>query len=493
MAWRQLQKPTEHVSELLTRPDCSLEMLAQESEVREAFRQQKGDLITFLVPHMNEILEIGLEEKKSDDEQLQKMCVFFLTTSCPSFSAQLSSNQLFLGKLTSFLTTTPHFSPSAIAAFCGTLDNLVQESSGFVFKYFPEPDVFIKSFVQHLSLLPVSSCLRGWSEGITQATLEFFEKENVSSLVLKMLGQDPNVNASVLSILTEMTCMDLPNANLIQCLIEPESLQAFFEIAIGESNSLSLLSFNLILELSGCCDANDGVFPDEQSDAVFNFVYEHLTEICHYITKDAGFSTAKSRACEVIMDALTFVNQIPECVYGLLEVLWDRVFENPILSILHCSFLGLLSAIETKDKMIFKRIDMRQRIADAFKHRDTTVACYWGHLFKTAEMIVDAENQPDTPCADWDEYVDGVYESMRFITESEYGGPLPSLDSISSSSYGSSGDGADGDLFGRLKSNVTLDDDDEEEEEEEEDSSDGFESDEEGTDKITLIDISDYM
>ena len=385
MAWSFPRQDFQHVTDLAKDPECTLDALAQESDIREAFRQGDAALIPFLLAHLDEIIDIALGEKEGADISTRAVCVYFLSTNCPVFSAQLSCSPLFLGKMTEFISKSGEFSIPAISTFCRAMEVLTQHSRGFVFKYLPEPDIFLTNVIQKISYLPVASFLEGITENVNQAILDFLREQNATHQLFEMFGDDERANASILAILTNIASMELPNATLIECLL----------------------------------------------DEAANFVMRHMSDITGYIEREGSFTTAKARGGDLLIEAISCSDEVPDCVYSLLRVLFEKMFENPVHSSLHCTLLGIAGAVEAKDKGLFQRFDVRQRIVDAFAKRNTTVAMYWGHLFKLAEMVVDAEVQPQSVCDGWDAFIDGPYESMRSAMEAQYGGPLPHSSSSS--------------------------------------------------------------
>ena len=431
MAWSFPRQDFQHVTDLAKDPECTLDALAQESDIREAFRQGDAALIPFLLAHLDEIIDIALGEKEGADISTRAVCVYFLSTNCPVFSAQLSCSPLFLGKMTEFISKSGEFSIPAISTFCRAMEVLTQHSRGFVFKYLPEPDIFLTNVIQKISYLPVASFLEGITENVNQAILDFLREQNATHQLFEMFGDDERANASILAILTNIASMELPNATLIECLLDEAALDKLFSFCVGDSVVLSSLAFNLMLELCACCEDREELFTDVDPRAVINFVMRHMSDITGYIEREGSFTTAKARGGDLLIEAISCSDEVPDCVYSLLRVLFEKMFENPVHSSLHCTLLGITGAVEAKDKGLFQRFDVRQRIVDAFAKRNTTVAMYWGHLFKLAEMVVDAEVQPQSVCDGWDAFIDGPYESMRSAMEAQYGGPLPHSSSSS--------------------------------------------------------------
>ncbi|KAK8896079.1 hypothetical protein M9Y10_013969 [Tritrichomonas musculus] len=426
MTWRFRRDTFQNIIELVASPDCSLEQLAKCPNVRAAFKRQLKNLIDYLVPNIQEIIDIVLGDKK-ESELVSSMCMYFMTNQSPSFTAQFSNNPLFLMRLSNCLTKENNANSKSLISFSRILEFLVKVSNGFVLKMYPDKFNLLPRLLTHINDFSVYSLLCEITDHGHKVTLEYLESINASKMIFESLGENTFLNGRILTLLTNIISSGIPGSPLVTYLVDEEHLNKIFELALSENQQVSSQSFKLLLEIYGLCDEELDDEDDDETDAyrISTFIMSKIPDMCDFIGSNKPYCAGKTVCNELLVSAIATCEKIPSKVYSLLKSLFPKMFGQPTTSSLHCLFLKLFNAVADRDEDFLSKFDVRHQIVSQFQKKDLTLAAYWGHLYSITSRILESKVHYPNECPGWNDFLINTYLKMKKIMIKQYGGPLP--------------------------------------------------------------------
>lgn len=426
MFWSFGSDGFQSITEALARDDCTVSKIAQIETVRLAFKKQHNKLLDFLFNNLFEMLDIVLgQSEQTYSQSVCQTCLFFLSNPCPAFSTRLQNNLPYLNKLNDFISKSE---PSAdgLISFSRIIESLIKSTNGFILNNFPEKNDFLPKLLKYIDNSAIFCLLHFITDIGYQNVLEFLDAVKATELLISMLSEDDQLTEKILVLLTNIVCSGFALSNMVSYLIQLDQLEIIFNYCINSPfKKVQSSAFNLLLELCGLCD--DDCDNSEEEDAfiqVFSFIVDKVPQICEFVHQEKTFTSSETRACDLIVGALTAMNDAPDCVFNLVCFLYEKMFSYPNHSILHLSFYSLFTSIVEKDATILQRFDFQSPLTNKFNHKDEISANYWGVLFKMTHAIL-ATKHTNEESPEWNNYIESIFQPMDKVIKTDYGGSFP--------------------------------------------------------------------
>ncbi|OHT16125.1 hypothetical protein TRFO_13451 [Tritrichomonas foetus] len=405
---------------ILNESSSILNDLSNASNTILAFRKQFPPLINWIMSHLSEITDIALYEKEYDSPSIQKFCLTILCYKSPAFGTILSSNRQFLLKMNTFISRVETKTKCGLISFSAIFESQIKNSNGFVIKSFPEKQQLLDKLFNHIDNNSIFSLLYFLTESGQCLVYEFLEDCKFTKKILENTKIHPT---KMLLLLTNVVSNIKLDSVILDEILDIKSLDIIFDLAIlNKDVHVSHKAFNLLLELCKVCSDIDESY-EEDDFPVFEYIIQKADDISCFIQKEP-FNLAKHPACELLVGVIPAIEELPQCIYDVAKNLFMRMFLHPYHSILHCSCLKLFEAIAEKDDELFLKIDIREKIVEAFIFEDE-LNMFKGHLHDFTKLMRKCNSDYENECMGWSNYIREIFQVKETIRNGPFGGKVP--------------------------------------------------------------------
>lgn len=424
--------PSENFQNITTIINESKNVLSDLSSAENtiiAFRRQYPPLMIYIKSHIVEITEIALLEKPVENKTQRDFCFMILCTSVPAFDLYLSTNHQFLMKISDFISNIQKHTFDALASFSFIMHSLIKSSNGYILVGIPDKAEFIGKIFNLINYRPIYSLLFFITDEGKKYVSEFLDTDLFASHLFNSIDKFPR---RVLELLLNLVKSSKAESSFMKSVIEKDHLSTIYNIATKSKYTFtSSKAFNLLIETCNIfsnTDEDSYEYEEEEEEScpcIFEFLIEKIPDLCNFICKDP-FVLSHSPACKLLIHIIPKTKEIPKDIYNTAENLFGQIFKYPHHSLLHIHCCKIFSTILEKDKNVFNKIDIREKIVWANKTLINDIGCvFWGPLYQLTKMIIDSKTSFDSDCNGWDDYINKIFKEQDRIISSPYGGVLP--------------------------------------------------------------------
>ncbi|KAK8894743.1 hypothetical protein M9Y10_023180 [Tritrichomonas musculus] len=392
-----------------------------------AFRKQYPPLINYIKSNLKEITDIAFCQKPADSKSAQEFCLNIFCSSVPAFDLYLSTNPQFLMQISNFLKNVQNSTNDGLASFSLIMQCLIQNSDGYILVGIPNRKNLAGKIFDLLGNIAVYSLLYFLTDTGKKYVSEFLDTDIFALYLFKYIDEYPR---KVLQLLINLVKTSKSDKKFMDFIVQEDKLTSVYKIATTSKYPYtSSKAFSLLTEICKEMFKDNEYYDEEEEEEdsyyVFEFIIQRISEICRFVQQEP-YLLSHSPACQLLISIIPVTRQIPEEIYQTAQKLFEKMFEYPHRSLCHNSCCNLFMAIYEKDKEVFKKIDIRDKIVYAFtKLAGDHNNVFFGHLYKLTRLIQKSKTKFDSECQGWDEYISNVFTKMKKIINSPYGGVLP--------------------------------------------------------------------
>ena len=410
------------LSEKITNGEIDFRGVLTHPLVRDDFRRRDNNLLQFLQQNIPKLTNVALGIENIDYEYGQALCFSFIVSPIQMFTRILSSSSEFLTCMNNVLNLNAMTEKSS-SAFSRIFQFMVQCSGVQFLQDFPERTHIFEKLLKHHDLPPVRNLILFLTDNPDPAIYEFLRINNAVQLLINSLSGDETNNSTILKFLINIIYSCEDDTSILIPLTERYVLTRLFDMGFNsKSVDLSAAVFNTVLQL--CSQIKDDEFDTSELKPVLDHVIENSQKLCDFVVSKQPFLEPHFHCVELLAGVAITSNEIPTNIIDTCGYLFNQVFEKPMHTFLHRSFLTLFDSILCDDEYIDFFIDncnMHDRIVDSYEKKKQLNACYWPYLLTLTSMIQARGTVTDR----WTNFLNTKYKGITDIINRQYGGPLP--------------------------------------------------------------------
>lgn len=403
-------------------PDLILSDALLVPQFFQALNEQSPKVVKYTASHLKEIIDIAIGRTPPSNDDEQKQCINILTKAPVIKEKFLKSSDLFNYLAESFSNKNLNYLPAV-----QLIQSLFEMTSGEALALLSDSSSFYSNL---LNLLP-SSSIHAFILDIFSKRVKFVinwavQIEADKPLISFLVDEEPKVRCSLSILSTLVSILPSKSASMLR-LASLDIISCIFTTGIeAPTNEVAYGAFHLLVIVYNNCD-------EDELFKISDFLQSKYHSMCQYIIRDKSFTKDKCALCELLNLVISASQTLSPEILDTISFLFDLFLENPTISFLHLVFYSIIQSLSNFDPEFtdfLTKHDVANKLLDVEQKRDQIKASFWGQCTQI-EIIIKDKIQGDEK---WNDYVQNTLDSRQKIMETEYGGEVPKIKTISSDS-----------------------------------------------------------
>lgn len=429
MSWSIDEKTITRMTTIMTDPQYTLVDLLNEDAIKTAVKRQIPRIIDYFMKNAGLLVDIAFGVCEVPFIIQRRACELLISGFQP-FQSQLQYNSDFLQHIYQFVAQETDFTENNGTCFTKIMEHYIKVTDCQILNKLPNRNNFLPAMLKKLHHL----CIMNLIEIITcdprKSMWTYLQSVHAELAMFNAFGDVDYLNERILNYMRNIVCSADNGSPALDMFTDRKYTARFFNLGYNATPRVAAAAFRVIYEVLGL------VIYEEEGERETNILYdtifketaENLEALCEFATQeDKPFLEDNFRAIELIIAILTVYPEPEECVYEMMEKLFDEFFKYPNHTFLHESFYNLFLKVSkgcSNFNAFVERLGMREKIMERFEEKDMKLTCYCGHLYQMSNIIVKKLGK-DPKNEKWNKFYETTIEPMKKIISEPFGGLLP--------------------------------------------------------------------